>query len=147
MKKMIFIVMLQSALAGCSLGTAHKVNDPYDYKELVTREVKPVKVSQNAVGRTVVDFGKDAIGWLELDGAESGEYEIVMGELVNGRGEVTNAYPKSTIRCYRVKGMKTAGVHRVSLPPDRLNLKGYDPKAPAILLPEPFSEEFWLPLS
>ena len=138
MKKMIFIVMLQSALVGCSLGPAHKVNDPYDYKELVTREVKPVKVSQNAVGRTVVDFGKDAIGWLELDGPESGEYEIVMGELVNGRGEVTNAYPKSTIRCYRVKGMKTAGVHRVPLPPDRLNLKGYDPKAPAILLPERF---------
>ena len=46
MKKMIFIVMLQSVLAGCSLGTAHKVNDPYDYKELVTREVKPVKVSK-----------------------------------------------------------------------------------------------------
>ena len=91
MKKVVLVFMLQSVLAGCSLDIPHKVNDPYDYKELVTREVKPVKVLQNAVGRTVVDFGKDAVGWLELDGPGAGEYEIVMGELVNELGEVTNA--------------------------------------------------------
>ena len=138
MKKASSFLIVVTLFAGSFLEAAHKVNDPYDYKELVTREVKPVKASQNAAGRTVVDFGKDAVGWLELDGEDSGEYEIVMGELVNGRGEVTNAYPKSTIRCYRIKGIKPAGTHRVPLAPDQLNLKGYDPKAPAILLPERF---------
>ncbi len=113
-------------------------DDPYNYKELVSREVSPVRSVQNAAGRTVVDFGRDAVGWLVLSGPEAGPYELVMGELLNERGEVTNAYPRSTIRCRRVKGVKQAGEHRVPLPPDRLNLKGYDPNAPAILLPERF---------
>jgi hypothetical protein len=122
-----------------SLYASHELkNDPYDYKELVVREVKPVNVGKNSVGNTLVDFGRDAIGWLELDGSDAGEYEIVMGELIDQRGVVTNAYRKSTIRCYRVKGVKNAGVHRVNLPPDRVNLKGYTAKAPAILLPKKF---------
>ncbi|MBR2838163.1 MAG: alpha-L-rhamnosidase [Kiritimatiellae bacterium] len=112
--------------------------DPYDYKELVAREVRPAKVARNADGRLVADFGRDAVGWLELAGDASGPYEIVLGELLGGRGEVTNAYPRSTIRCLRVKGVKPAGRHRVPMPPDGVNLRGYDPKAPAIRLPERF---------
>jgi hypothetical protein len=115
-----------------------RIGDAYDYKELVTREVKPVKITKNDAGNNVVDFGRDAIGWLELDGPEAGAYEIVIGELTNERGEVTNAYRKSTIRSYRIKGTKPSGTHRVPLPPDRLNLKGHFAKAPAILLPEKF---------
>ena len=135
--KTIFTLLLLAVAAGCA-GAAHAAGDPYDYKELAVREVDPEKVSKNAAGRDLADFGRAAIGWLELHGDGAGPYEIVLGELVNPRGEVTNAYPKSTIRCFRVKGVKTPGVHRVPLPPDRLNLKGYDPKAPAILLPEEF---------
>ena len=135
MIKFAFVLPMIALVVGCA-GTPHVAIDPYDYKDLVVREVNPVKISPNAAGHDLVDFGLDAIGWLELDGAESGPYEIVLGELVNERGEVTNAYPKSTIRCFRVKGTKQAGVYRVPLPPDWLNLKGYDPKAPAILLPE-----------
>ena len=40
---------------------------------------------QNAAGRTVVDFGRDAVGWLVLSGPEAGPYELVMGELLNER--------------------------------------------------------------
>ena len=137
MVRMLLGLLVLSAVVGCSCDK-HRASDPYDYKELVTREVAPVKVARNAAGRLVADFGKDAIGWLELDGPGAGPYEIVLGELTNARGEVTNAYRRSTIRCFRVKGTKPAGVHRVPLPPDRFNLKGYDPKAPAILLPERF---------
>ena len=123
-------------------GAAARANDPYDYKELVTREVLPARISANAVGRKVADFGKDAVGWLELDGPASGPYEIVLGELVNSRGEVTNEYPRSTIRCRRLAGVKPAGKFRVPMPADRINLKGYDPKAPAIRLPERFGVVF-----
>ena len=134
MARLVSVVAAVVLYAGCA-GTPHAAMDPYDYKELVVRDVDPAGISRNAAGRELVDFGLDAVGWLELDGPEAGPYEIVLGELVNGRGEVTNAYPKSTIRCFRVKGEKQPGRHRVPLPPDRLNLKGYDPKAPAILLP------------
>ena len=137
MAKIILAPFLLAMAAGCA-GVAHAANDPYCYKELVVREVAPAKVSKNAAGRDLVDFGRDAVGWLELDGSEAGPYEIVLGELVNSRGEVTNAYARSSIRCFRIKGVKNPGVHRLPLPPDRLNLKGYDPKAPAILLPEKF---------
>lgn len=110
--------------------------DPYDFKELVTRDLRPACTFTNAVGHAVADFGRDAIGWLELDGPGSGPYEIVLGELLNSRGEVTNEYGQATIRCFRIRGTKQAGVHRVPLPPDDLNLRGWDPAAPAILLPE-----------
>ena len=117
-------------------------SDPYDYKELVTREVRPVKVAPNAAGHAVADFGRDAVGWLELDGEAAGPFEVVIGELCNIRGEVTNEYPQSNIRCQRLKGEKPAGRYRVPMPPDRFNLKGYAKTAPAILLPERFGIVF-----
>ena len=123
--------------AGCFCGV-EAASDPYDYKELVARKVEPAGISRNAAGRKLVDFGLDAVGWLELDGPAAGPYEIVIGEFADGKGSVKNPFPRSAIRCFRVKGMKTAGTHRVALPPDRLNLRGLDPKAPAILLPEKF---------
>ncbi len=117
-------------------------SDPYDYKELVTREVRPVKVAPNAAGHAVADFGRDAVGWLELDGEAAGPFEVVIGELCNIRGEVTNEYPQSNIRCQRLKGEKPAGRYRVPMPPDRFNLKGYAKTAPAILLPDRFGIVF-----
>ncbi|MCR5751898.1 MAG: alpha-L-rhamnosidase [Kiritimatiellae bacterium] len=116
--------------------------DPYDYKELVERRVRAAEISTNGAGRVVADFGKDAVGWLELDGPDAGPYEIVLGELVNRHGEVTNEYPRSSIRCQRLKGVKPSGRFRVPMPADSLNLRGYDPKAPAILLPEGFGVVF-----
>ena len=130
------------ACAAALLSATAAAGDPYDYKELVVREVGPAKVAANAAGRSVVDFGKAAVGWLELDGAEAGPYEIVIGELVNSRGEVANEYPRSSIRCQRLSGVKPSGRYRVPMPADSVNLKGYDPKAPAIRLPERFGVVF-----
>ena len=140
MKRMLLPVFALAVAMGS--GALMGAPDPYDYKELVTREVVPVKIAANAAGRPVADFGRDAVGWLELDGEAAGPYEIVLGELVDAGGNVTNAYPKSNIRCQRLKGEKPAGRYRVPMPPDRFNLKGYDPKAPAILLPERFGIVF-----
>lgn len=130
MGKSIFFGMVAAAFA------LQGASDPYAYKELVEREVRPVKTVRNAVGHAVVDFGRDAVGALELSGPEAGPYEIVLGELLNGRGEVTNAYPKSTIRCYRVSGVKPAGRHRVPLPGDVRNRKVKAKGVSAIPLPE-----------
>ena len=129
-------------VAALGVGALAAGGDPYDYKELVTREVAAVKFAPNSAGRMVADFGRDAVGWLELDGPDAGAYDIVIGELVNARGEVTNAFPRSTIRCQRLKGTKPAGRHRVPMPPDKVNLKGYSPSAPAIRLPERFGIVF-----
>lgn len=77
-RQVIFALLLLSATVGC-LSAAHWPIDPYDYKDLVVRDVDPVKVSKNAAGRKLVDFGRDAIDWLELDGPAAGPYEIVLG--------------------------------------------------------------------
>ena len=133
---------VHSMVAACAATAAalagYGACDPYDYKQIVVREVAPAEVRVNASGHTLVDFGRDAIGWLEVSGEEEGRYEIRIGELLNARGEVTNEYPKSTIRFHRIAGMKKRGVHRIPLKPDWLNLRGHDPKAPAILLPEKY---------
>ena len=126
-------------VAGVScIGGLQGASDPYDYKELVEREVAPARVAKNAAGHVVADFGRDAVGWLEVNGSAAGPYEIVIGELRNARGEVTNEYPRSNIRCQKLSGVKPSGRYRIPMPPDKFNLKGYDPKAPAIRLPERF---------
>ena len=124
-------------------GLCAYASDPYDCKSLVAHEVRPVGTARNSVGNVVADFGRDAVGWLELDGPSAGPYEIVIGELRNMRGEVTNEYAGSSIRCQRLSGVKPAGRYRVPMPPDSHNLKGGDPQhAPAILLPERFGIVF-----
>ena len=55
-------------------------NDPYDYKDLVVRDVACLRAVTNRGGCVVLDFGRDAIGWLEIGGA-AGPYEIVIGEI------------------------------------------------------------------
>ena len=121
------------ALAAPLLAAA---GDPYDYKALVKRDVPPASVSTNAAGRILADFGKDAFGWLELDGDEPGPYEIAIGEMTNSCGEVTNEYPRSTIRARRLSGVKPKGRYRIPMDPDPVNTRGYDPKAPAIRMPD-----------
>ena len=103
------IVFLGTVLGGFHAASA--ASDPYAYKELVTRRVAPAAVLRNAAGHVLVDFGFDAVGWLELDGPAAGPYEIVLGELLDTNGFVTNMYPKAKIRCFRIKGTKPAGTH------------------------------------
>ncbi len=86
----------------------------------------------------VFDFGRDGFGWLELHGVPPGRYEIVLGELLDRAGDVANEPPGSSIRRIKVECVADADPYRVPLPTDNVNLRGYDPKAPAIRLPERF---------
>ncbi len=119
-KKAVFLfsaVAVMSAVA----------NDPYDYKKTVQRRVAPVAVSTNAAGHLLVDFGREAFGFLELLPPEGvkGNYDISLGELLKGDGVDMN--PGATIRAARVRGRideVANGVYRVPLVPDRRNTSG-----------------------
>ena len=55
------LVMAAAATAACVAA-----GGPSDYKKTVQRRVAPVKVECRIPGRTLVDFGKMAFGFLEL---------------------------------------------------------------------------------
>ena len=120
-------------LACFALGAASTfaAPDPYDYKELTTTASNPIEIREG-----LFDFGKDGVGWLEMHGAEHGEYVVMIGEMTNAQGHVANPYPGSTIRCQRVSGRVCGEVMRFRMPADPWNLIGYDMEnAPAIQLP------------
>ena len=52
------------------------------------KELKPVSVTVNKAGHTVVDFGKHGFGWIEVDAAKAGEYVFAWGENLNAEGAV-----------------------------------------------------------
>lgn len=138
MKKIVLVFM--SVAMHCAKGenlAEKSIPDPYDYKELVTTEQQPKMVREG-----LWDFGKAAFGWLEFRGLPAGEYEVVLGEMTNAAGCVANPYPNSSIRCQTLRGRAAAGKFRLPMMPDKLNTKGYDPKAPAICLPEKFGIVF-----
>ena len=123
-------------LCGCCMAAvgsfALAAGDPYDCKELTTTAARPVEVRPG-----LYDFGKDGIGWLELHGAASGFYSVVIGEMTNAQGHVANPYPGSSIRCQKTGGWVDGAVHRFRMPADPWNLIGYDIEhAPAIALPK-----------
>ena len=100
--------------------------DPYDYKKTVQRRVAPVAVTQPIAGRTLVDFGREAFGFLEFTPPKGtrGEYEVRLGELVKTDGSV-NMKPGATIRAARVVGkIEADGVYRVPLVADKRNTSG-----------------------
>ena len=68
------------------VGICAYASDPYDYKPLVAHEVQPVETARNVVGNVVADFGRDAVGWLELDGSAAGPYEIVISFIHSSAG-------------------------------------------------------------
>ena len=106
------------------------------YKKTVQRRVAPAKVEIRIPGRTLIDFGKMAFGFLELvppPGAR-GPYEVRLGELIKPDGSV-NMKPGATIRAAKVTGMiEKDGVLRVPLVADRRNTNGGREGA-AILIP------------
>ena len=108
--------------------------NPNRCKRLAVRGVKPVAVFTNASGHVVADFGAASFGWLEMYG--KGAYSIVIGEMTNANGVVTNPFPSTTIRAQRLSGKAPSFRYRIPMPPDPVNVKGYDPAAPAIRLPE-----------
>jgi len=117
-------VLAVAGIAVLSLGAM--ASDPYDYKKTVQRRVEPEKVAVTAEGRTLVDFGKEAFGFLEFTPPKGtrGEYEVCLGELLNADGSV-NMNPGGTIRAARVVGkIEADGVHRVPLIADKRNTTG-----------------------
>ena len=70
--------------------------------------VKPLSAATNAAGHVVFDFGKHVFGWVEIDAANSGDYDFIWGELLdaNGSVETNKLYTRrqGTIRCARTKG-------------------------------------------
>lgn len=102
--------------------------------ETVETPQMPQKVSPLRCGGRLWDFGKDAFGWLEIESERGGAYNLVLGELTNVLGNVTNEYRGSTIRATRVAGFATAGRYRVPLNPDYRNTHG-PLDSPAIGIP------------
>ena len=71
--------------------------------------VSPVSVATNAAGHVVFDFGKHAVGWVEVDVEKPGGYDFVWGELLDGAGSVQTdelyTRRQGAIRCARAKGV------------------------------------------
>ena len=51
-------------------------------KAFRTTVERPVSITTNAAGGVLVDFGRDAYGWLEFDSPLAGGYNLAIGEIV-----------------------------------------------------------------
>lgn len=77
----------------------------FDFAEKVVRgkERYPVSICTNAAGHAVVDFGRHAFGWIEVDASVKGDYFFIWGELLDKCGSVqTNAFytrNEGNVRC------------------------------------------------
>ncbi len=148
MKNCIAAFLVAAALVCAGAG------DPYDYKKTVQRRVAPATVTTPIAGRTLVDFGKEAFGFLEFTPPKGtrGAYEVRLGELVKPDGSV-NMKPGATIRAARIVGTITAdGVHRVPLVADKRNTSGgreggaiLIPPEHGVILPFRYAEVFSAP--
>ena len=132
MRKNVSVVM--ALTSACCLASGI-VSTPL---KTVQRRVAPVAVTHPIEGRTLVDFGKMAFGFLEFVpplGAR-GEYEVRLGELVKSDGSV-NMKPGATIRAARVTGtIEADGVVRVPLVADRRNTNGGREGSAILIAPE-----------
>lgn len=148
--KSIFVMATAAAAACLAAG------GPNDYKKTVQRRVAPAKVETRIPGRTLVDFGKMAFGFLEFappPGAR-GPYEVRLGELLKPDGSV-NMKPGATIRAARVTGMIEAdGVVRVPLVADKRNTTGgreggaiLIPPEHGVIMPFRYAEVFQAPFA
>lgn len=82
--------------------------------------VFPSLLETNSAGHVVVDFGRHAFGWLEVDAVATGRYEIVWGELLNDcRAVETNRFytiERGCVRCACSTGVfDRVGIHRIPL--------------------------------
>lgn len=141
-------------VGGISAAGTAIAGDPYDYKKTVQRRVTPVSVSTNSVGRVLVDFGREAFGFLEFapPAGTRGKYHVRLGELLRPDGSV-NMKPGATIRAEKVESeIRAEGTHRVPLVPDKRNTTGGKeggavpiPPEHGVILPFRYAEFFSAP--
>ena len=93
----------------------------------------PARAESVAPGARLVDFGRDAFGWLEVRGAGAGD--VRLGEKLGADGRV-DLKPGGTIRAARVADVAFgAAWTRVPLVPDGRNTRGTNGVAVAVKLP------------
>ena len=161
--KSIFVMATAAAAVCFAAGGAdasarrpYQAGGPNDYKKTVQRRVAPATVETRIPGRTLVDFGKMAFGFLEFvppPGAR-GPYEVRLGELLKPDGSV-NMKPGATIRAAHVTGVIEAdGVVRVPLVADRRNTNGgcegaaiRTPPEHGVIMPSRYAEVFQAPFT
>ena len=142
--------------ADASARRPYQAGGPNDYKKTVQRRVAPAAVETRIPGRTLVDFGKMAFGFLEFvppPGAR-GPYEVRLGELLKPDGSV-NMKPGATIRAARVTGtIEADGVVRVPLVADKRNTTGgreggaiLIPPEHGVIMPFRYAEVFQAPFA
>ena len=81
---------------------------------------RPVSITTNEQGSVLVDFGRDAYGWLEFVSPLAGGYNLAIGEIIRD-GSVWASPINSNIRYHRLSGRTQPGVFRVPLPVDLRN--------------------------
>ena len=91
-----------------------------DFTDRVVRgePVAPAKITVNAAGRTLVDFGKHFFGWIEVDATVAGPFKFIWGELLDENGSVqTDPFftkEQGRVRCALAEGrFAGAGWERV----------------------------------
>ena len=129
----VFSFLLLASVASAFAG------DPYDVKETVAEVQFPERVFTNAAGSVVVDFGKDAFGWLEIDAPAAGrEYFMNIGEILRGKTGHVDRKPGQSVRALGVMWhTERAGFQRVPVAPDLRNLFTAGEGSP-VKIPEKF---------
>ena len=112
-----------TAVAAAVFAAAAHGADPNALKSTVAIEQFPERVFTNEAGNVVVDFGKDAFGWLEIDAPAPGlKYFINIGEVL---WEQNGSVDRNPGICVRARGVKwhteKSGFQRVPVAPDLRN--------------------------
>ena len=116
------MMRLSVLLAGAVAVTSVLADGVVPPKAFRTTVEKPVSITTNAAGGVLVDFGRDAYGWLEFVTPQGGSYKLDIGEIVRD-GAVWTPPVKSNIRAFRLQGLAEPGVFRVPVPLDLRNTR------------------------
>ncbi len=88
----------------------HNAPSEPDFTDRIVRgePVAPAKITVNAAGRTLIDFGKHFFGWIEVDAPKPGPFKLIWGELLDEHGSVqTNPLftkEQGRVRCAFAEG-------------------------------------------